>query len=353
MTEVNPAGWFQNLSTHTAEQFRSYIGAILTPASGAASLKSLGGVHPGLGAAFVVTQNGTPNMSVNIGSGLVFVTGSEGPKQGTYICENDGTVNKAIAASDPTNPRVDIVVAKVQDAVYSGATNAWSLAVVTGVAASSPVAPAAPNNSVILYNINVPASATTIINANCIDKRPFATALGGTVNCKSTTRPTANLYDGLLVYESDTKLVSRYDATLADWMPVSQTLSAANSWNNTISPSAVLTSTALVNFATSIGFVKRYASTRVKVYISLSGVMTAQPCGIVTAVNFTSGTDYEIDRYNFNVAGQHQKCASAIRYITAIAAGSYTVNLRAKLLVAGTFTMDTNDSYTLDVEEIV
>src|SRR5438046_4639276 len=41
---------------------------------------------------------------------FAFILGTEGTKQGTYFVENDATVNKAIAASDPTNPRIDIVV---------------------------------------------------------------------------------------------------------------------------------------------------------------------------------------------------------------------------------------------------
>src|SRR6266496_494426 len=138
MTEINPPGWLQNLTTHTAEQMRSYLGAFLAVPSGAASLKTASAVHPGLGGALAVTQNGTPNMSVNVAAGMAFIAGTEGTKQGTYIVQNDATVNKAIAASDPTLNRIDLVVAKVQDTQYSGATNSWSLAVVTGTPAGSP-----------------------------------------------------------------------------------------------------------------------------------------------------------------------------------------------------------------------
>src|SRR5712691_3964225 len=123
MVELNPAGFFQNLATHTAEQFRSYLGSMLALPSAAASLKTANGIHPALGGQLAVTQNGTPNMTVNIAAGFAFISGTEGTKQGTYFCENDATVNKSIAASDPTNPRIDLVVAKVQDAFYSGVTN--------------------------------------------------------------------------------------------------------------------------------------------------------------------------------------------------------------------------------------
>lgn len=215
MTEVNPAGWLQNAgTTHTAEQLRSYMTGLFSVPDGAASLRAASGVHPALGAQLAVVQNGTPNMSVNVGSGLAFVHGSEGSKQGTYFCQNDGTVNKTLSAADPTNPRIDIVVAKVQDSFYSGVTNAWSLAVVTGTPAGSPSAPAAPNNSIILAQIAVAANATSITNANITDKRTYNSALGGVVVCTSSTRPSVP-YEGLYGFETDTNKPLYYDG--ANW----------------------------------------------------------------------------------------------------------------------------------------
>src|SRR5258708_21084582 len=80
-----------------------------------------------------VSQNGTPNMSVNVAAGQVAVDGTQNPAtQGTYVGTNDATANLSIAASDPTNPRIDIVVAQFEDSVYAGAANDFKLAVVTG-----------------------------------------------------------------------------------------------------------------------------------------------------------------------------------------------------------------------------
>ncbi len=225
MTEINPPGWLQALSTHTAEQMRSYLGALLALGSGAASLKTLGGVHPALGGQFAVAQNGTPNMSVNVSAGLAFITGTETTKQGTYFIENDATVNKTIATSDPTNPRIDIVVAKVQDATYSGGTNSWSLAVVTGTPAGSPTPPAAPVNSITLAQVAVAANATTIVTGNITDKRPYAGAIGAALLCTSTTRPASGIYDGMLVNETDTDKLARYNGT--NWHYIGETICTA------------------------------------------------------------------------------------------------------------------------------
>lgn len=212
MTEVNPAGWFQNLTTHTAEQFRSYFGALGNLATSSGSFRTREGVHPALGAQLAVTQNGTPNMSVNIGSGYAFIRGTESSTQGTYTCYNNATVNLAIGASDPSLNRIDLVVGKVQDAFYSGGTNAWSLAVVAGTPAASPSAPTAPNNSITLAQVAINAGVSSITNANITDKRNWAVGIGGVVLTSSTTRPTV-IYEGTLAYELDTDRVIKYNGT--------------------------------------------------------------------------------------------------------------------------------------------
>lgn len=161
MAPVNPPYVIQALS-HPADVFR----------------RSVRATRPGPGVRLptdlAVTANGTPNMTVNVAAGEAVVDGSQNTlSQGSYEVLNDATVNLAIAASDPTNPRIDIVVAQVQDAAYSGATNAWQLAVVTGTPAPSPSVPAAPANSLILAQIAVAANATTIVSGNITDRRTY------------------------------------------------------------------------------------------------------------------------------------------------------------------------------------
>lgn len=141
-----------------------------------------------------VTQNGTPNMSVNVAPGQIWIPGTLGgttstpanlsaqtayglpsslTSQGSYYAMNDATVNLAIAAANATNPRIDIVCASIQDAFYSGSTNTAVLQVITGTAAPSPSPPSAPANSVVLAQVAVAANATQITTANITAKRPF------------------------------------------------------------------------------------------------------------------------------------------------------------------------------------
>lgn len=123
---------------------------------------------------YAVAQNGTPNMSVNVSRGGVVVLGTESaPNQGGYFVHNDATVNVGIAASDPTNPRYDLIVVRVRDKEYSGATYSATIEVKQGTAAASPVEPTPDANSYVLARVSVAAAATSITNANITDRRAY------------------------------------------------------------------------------------------------------------------------------------------------------------------------------------
>jgi len=164
----------------SAELFRRYTAALVPPGGGgvldAGDLK--------------VAENGTPNLSVNVAAGRILIPGTESSFQGTYFAENRSTLNVAIAAADATNPRKDLVVAKVQDAAYSGVTNAWSLVVVTGTPAPSPAEPAVPANAMVLALVDVPANDTAITNSQITDRRtlhPIVARGRGEVDQVATT----------------------------------------------------------------------------------------------------------------------------------------------------------------------
>lgn len=349
----NPAGWLGNAgATHSAEQMRTYIGSLVGGLGIAASTtRTRGAVVPQLGTAMVVTQNGTPNMSVNVGSGVAFLEGTEGAQQGMYAVRAGTVTNLTIAAAPGAGlNRIDLVVAKVQDSGYSGVTDAWSLAVVTGTAAASPAAPAAPNNSLILAQVFVGALVTSIVTGNITDKRFFLAAAGANVPCTTLTRPTV-LYDGLSIFEYDSNLFSWTDG--AAWFPQSQFVQGSNIWalpttvNNFAGTSyANLTLNAV---AQTISLTKRYASTRLKVVCAHSGFVNAQPTIITIGANI-GGTDFDVVKTTFNVASSHQHIGST-RYVTGIAAGATTITTRIKVN-ANTFTTDTNDTFSLTVEEV-
>lgn len=129
---------------------------------------------------FAVTQNGTPNMSVNVAAGGAFIRGTQNANQGAYHVWNDGTVNLSISAADATNGRRDLVIAQVRDAFYSGATNDARITVVTGTAAASPVDPSLASfpNALVLARITVAAGDTAINTADITDLRTVANQVG-------------------------------------------------------------------------------------------------------------------------------------------------------------------------------
>lgn len=221
MSEVNPPGFLQNAgAVNTAEILREAFNSLIAgTASSAISWRSRGGVHPSHGGAYAVTQNGSPNMSVNVATGVAWVPGSEVPKQAVYNCFSDTIVNKTIAASDPSLPRIDIVVLKVQDSFYSGGTNSWSIAVVTGTAAGSPAVPTAPANSIILAQIAVAAGATTIVTGNITDRRIFLSAVGGllAVTSKAERDALFSLYSGYPVWRADLNVINVYTGSEWRW----------------------------------------------------------------------------------------------------------------------------------------
>lgn len=171
--------WTQ-AGSHSAEDDRLLLASLL---GGSPNQAVVQGILSPLDLA--VTQNGTPNMSVNIAAGAAFIAGTETTTQGVYHLENDASVNVAIATADATNPRIDLIVAQVLDAQYSGASSLGQIVAVTGTPAASPSVPATPKNSIVLARIAVAHSVTTIVTANITDERPIA--------CEATGNPSGTL----------------------------------------------------------------------------------------------------------------------------------------------------------------
>lgn len=210
MTLLNPPGWIQALSTHTAAQMRTYLASLQAGTfSSSTTLRALGGVHPTFGNQFVVNQAGSPNMTVLVASGACSVPGSESTSQGNYFVVNDASITLSVAAAHATLARIDIVVVNVRDAQYSGANNDAQCQVITGTPASSPVAPTAPANSITIAQIAVGAAVTSIVDANITDTRIYMAAIGGVINATNqASRPTSSqITQGQLVWtNADDKL---------------------------------------------------------------------------------------------------------------------------------------------------
>lgn len=218
---VVPVASFIQANSHPAHGDRRWLQALIG---------GRGGVIPRT-ATFTdlkVSQRGAgANMSVDVADGQCYVTGTESSTQGVYHCDNVGVENKTITASNPTNPRRDLIVARIKDVEYGVAvTNEFLLDVIAGTPAASPVDPTVPANCIVLARVAVAANATSITNANITDLRNgYAAVTGsalignqqkaptGIVPCLSAFRPTVGLFEGLTIYETDTGRYWVYNGT--------------------------------------------------------------------------------------------------------------------------------------------
>lgn len=223
MAAQNPPGWLQNAgATHTAAQLRMYLASLQAGMSGGAtSLRARGGVHPGLGQELLVTQTGSPSMAVLLEPGVASVPGSLSGTQGNYFVVNDAQTTLSVTAAHATLPRIDIVVANVRDAFYSGSSNDCQLQVIAGTPASSPVAPTPPDNSITVAEIAVGAAVSTIVNANITDKRFYVAATGGFMNIRNIAAIPASteINEGQPLWAMDSNIPYIWDGTNANKLP--------------------------------------------------------------------------------------------------------------------------------------
>jgi hypothetical protein len=125
----------------------------------------------------VVAPTATPSLSLLVYSGTFVASRAS---QAVYHAYNVATRTVTVANADPTNPRLDLIVARVEDAGVGDAATRAQIQVITGTPAASPTAPALPTGAVPLATARVNALATTITTANLTDMRR-SVAVNGSV----------------------------------------------------------------------------------------------------------------------------------------------------------------------------
>lgn len=332
--QVDP--WAIQGESHSAEIARSAISGLLgvpvaayTPA---VSATTAGGGHGVVGSGdLAVTQNGTPNMSVNVAAGRAFIRGgvsSGAATVGTYAVMNDATTNVSIAAADATNPRIDLVCVQVRDTNYGEAASEARFFVVQGTPAAVPAVPSISGlNVLVLAQVAVGAAVTTIVTGNITDKRTFAASIGGIQRCTSTTRPTSSsLYEGLVIDETDLDRLWVYDG--AAWRFVTnygtagrsgviltdstQTIATATAtditWGTEVSDVDGWTSGGSATLTVPSGWDGRYA-------ISFYGKWATSVTGSTSCAIYINGT-YEYV-FEGNPGAYNAVAASAVRSLAA------------------------------------
>lgn len=165
---------------------RLFSGALQEGVYGTSTTVTAGGVSGVAAADFMVTQRGSgADLSVDInmpGGGMAFVQGDTIAGQGLYgVPVASANINEAIAAADLSKPRIDSVILEVQDNVLDASGgNLARTRVLTGTPTASATlstragAPTLPGSALLLADVLVPISATTIPNSNIRDRRKWA-----------------------------------------------------------------------------------------------------------------------------------------------------------------------------------
>lgn len=205
MTVVNPPAWLQ-AGSYPARTDRLVTDA-LVDIPGIVSVGDL-----------AVSQNTSPGMSVRVAKGRAWIRGTTVTDQGMYNFFNDGPVTLSVTTSHATLPRIDRVVAQIEDSEYAGVSDVASVKVLAGTAASTPVAPAVPDSAISLATISVPAASTAVTTAQITNSatvaRLYASMTPQTLSVTSGTRPIGtNRFTGMGIYETDTGREWKWNGT--------------------------------------------------------------------------------------------------------------------------------------------
>lgn len=189
--EANP-GFNQNL-TYSAAVMRRATRFMLARSSSA-----VGSVAGGfVGSTDCVASAPVSGMSFNVAVGEAVVGGTSSSTQSGYYVYVSSTTSVSLAASNPTNPRIDVGCLTINDTAFGAGSDGAVAQAITGTPAVSPVAPSLPASSLQIDTVAVAANATNIVSGNIGDKRSalaqgLAAPSANTTQTTTGTAPTTN-----------------------------------------------------------------------------------------------------------------------------------------------------------------
>ncbi|HET7637178.1 MAG TPA: hypothetical protein VFK47_00415, partial [Ktedonobacteraceae bacterium] len=160
--------------------------------------------------------------------------------------------------------------------------------------------------------------------------------------------PSTGVANGLMYYNANSNLFRCYQNS--EWRNCVSSVRTSGISN--VSSAGNTTSGTYANFPTtsSVSFTKAAGNSKLTVRGSVGAFTSATGINARIGVNINS-TDYDCGTLLFNTASQHQQIVCSVT-ISSVAAGSYTAQLRWKIVAgSGTLSTDTNDWTTLSVEE--
>lgn len=165
-------------STNSAEDFRLSAGGIFVPASA---------INDRTGVTSVPVLTGTGSLTATVGPFSCLIDGTSNSLQGSYWVTLDAATTITIGAGN-TQARIDLISMQIQDNAYDGSGFQRAQLVVTaGTPSGSPVAPAAPANSISLWTLPVPALASSVTFSTATAVFPYTAAVGGIIPVRAST----------------------------------------------------------------------------------------------------------------------------------------------------------------------
>lgn len=144
---------------------------------------------------------------------------------GPYLVVSDANTDITFDNGEASVIRTDRIIVRVRDDVNDGSgSTAGSVEYLKGQASGA--ATALPNNSLLLFEVNVPAGASAggggINFGTATDSRVHTVANGGVLTATSNTIMTdiANAYDGMVCYRRDLDAIYVFGGSL--WEPKGQ-----------------------------------------------------------------------------------------------------------------------------------
>jgi microcystin-dependent protein len=190
--------WMQN-RTYSAREDRALIAGLFD--EGVTDL----GSH-------AVSEASPAGMSVEVSGGEAVVTGDDQANQNNYFVQSISIDDVTIAAADPTNPRIDLVVLQVRDPNAGGSAGDDAIVTtVSGTPAGSPVAPALPASALLLAEVSVGAGATSILDADITDARVIAGHRDSPGSLKAFAGSSTRLPSGWLLCDGSAVSRATYD----------------------------------------------------------------------------------------------------------------------------------------------
>lgn len=168
------------------------------------------------GARWGVLQNGgtveasVSGMTVTVENLNCVIVTAGSTTRGPYLCAIP-TAQHTLSAADPTNPRIDVLVAEVLDnaADASGDLIPGRTRIITGTPAGVPVAPTVADGLLELAQFSIPAGSSS---ATITFTAPYTVAAGGILPVRDTAGLPASIRrEGMYADQADVDALMRFN----------------------------------------------------------------------------------------------------------------------------------------------